>query len=76
MVRAFPAPIRFSGLSFSYNVAYAVVGGFTPVLLSVWMEASSLALAGYLMIFCLLGLAMGLFLLAWGDKPGLSHPVH
>lgn len=76
MVRAFPAPIRFSGLSFSYNVAYAVVGGFTPVLLSLWMEVSSLALAGYLMIFCLVGLAMGLFLLAWGDRPGLSHPVH
>ena len=28
-VAAFPAPIRFSGLSFSYNVAYAICGGAT-----------------------------------------------
>lgn len=36
MVQAFPAPIRFSGVSFSYNVAYAVFGGLTPLLVS-WL---------------------------------------
>ncbi len=34
MVRAFPAPVRFSGLSFSYNVSYAVFGGLTPVIVT------------------------------------------
>jgi MFS family permease len=30
-VSGFPAQVRFSGLSFSYNVAYAIAGGLTPV---------------------------------------------
>jgi hypothetical protein len=30
MVNAFPPVVRFSGLSFSYNVAYAIFGGLTP----------------------------------------------
>lgn len=34
MVSLFPAPIRFSGLSFSYNMAYAIFGGFTPPMIS------------------------------------------
>jgi MFS family permease len=33
MVTAFPPAVRFSGLSFSYNVAYAVSGGLTPPLI-------------------------------------------
>ncbi len=36
MVRAFSATMRFSGLSFSYNIAYAVFGGLTSVLVS-WL---------------------------------------
>jgi MFS family permease len=31
MVRAFPSPVRFSGVSFSYNLAYALFGGVTPL---------------------------------------------
>jgi len=34
MVRAFPSPVRFSGVSFSYNISYAVFGGVTPLLVS------------------------------------------
>ncbi|GAA4490265.1 MFS transporter [Gluconacetobacter tumulicola] len=34
MVRAFPPAIRFSGLSFSYNLSYAVFGGLTPACVS------------------------------------------
>ncbi|WP_109124427.1 MFS transporter [Dyella sp. C11] len=33
MVSAFPAPIRFSGVSFAYNVAYAVFGASTAPLI-------------------------------------------
>jgi MFS family permease len=30
MVRAFPPLVRYTGVSFSYNVAYAIFGGLTP----------------------------------------------
>ena len=32
MIAMFPPKIRFSGISFSYNVAYAIFGGLTPML--------------------------------------------
>ncbi len=31
MVRAFPPEVRFTGISFSYNVSYAIFGGLTPI---------------------------------------------
>lgn len=34
--RAFPAKIRYSGLSFSYNLAYAVFSAITPAL-TIWL---------------------------------------
>jgi hypothetical protein len=36
MVYAFPPQVRFSGVSFSYNIGCAVVGGITPLLVS-WL---------------------------------------
>ena len=36
MVHAFPPQVRFSGVSFSYNIGCAVVGGITPLLVS-WL---------------------------------------
>ncbi|MGC1550173.1 MAG: MFS transporter [Rhodanobacter sp.] len=38
MVEAFPPPVRFSGLSFSYNVAYAVFGASTVSMIG-WLAA-------------------------------------
>jgi len=35
MVTAFPPAVRFSGVSFSYNVAYALFGGLTPPLIGL-----------------------------------------
>ncbi|MGB3043765.1 MAG: hypothetical protein WBB98_11280 [Xanthobacteraceae bacterium] len=32
-IRSLPARVRFSGISFSYNVAYAIFGSITPVLI-------------------------------------------
>ena len=32
MVRAFRRKMRFTGISFSYNVSYAIFGGFAPIL--------------------------------------------
>jgi MFS family permease len=34
MVRAFPPVVRFTGVAFSYNIAYAVFGGMTPIVVS------------------------------------------
>lgn len=38
MVETFPAAIRFSGISFSYNLAYAISGGLTPLIVTWWMR--------------------------------------
>jgi MFS family permease len=55
LVRAFPAKIRFSGLSFSYNVAYAIFGGLTPVVLTIWLKSDKLAPAHYVAALALFG---------------------
>ncbi|WP_226571950.1 MFS transporter [Mangrovibacter yixingensis] len=62
MVRAFPAEVRFTGISFSYNVAYAIFGGLTPVLVTVLMGVSPMAPAWYVLALSLLGIGIGLVL--------------
>lgn len=61
-VRAFPPVIRFSGLSFSYNVAYAVFGGLTPVLVSLFLPLDPLAPAHYVLLLSVVGVLIGLYL--------------
>lgn len=70
LVRAFPPKIRFSGLSFSYNVAYAIFGGLTPVVLTLWMKSDRLAPAHYVAALALLGCA-----LAFVPVPGAGRKV-
>ena len=60
MVRAFPAAVRFSGLSFSYNVAYAIFGGLTPVFVSLLLPLAPLAPLYYLLAVCALSCVVGL----------------
>lgn len=62
MVNAFPAVVRFSGLSFSYNVAYAIFGGLTPMLVTLWMKNDVLAPSHYVMSLSALGFVIGLWL--------------
>ncbi|WP_429065832.1 MFS transporter [Aeromonas bestiarum] len=62
MVNAFPAVVRFSGLSFSYNVAYAIFGGLTPMLVTLWMKEDVLAPSHYVVSLSALGFAIGLLL--------------
>ncbi|HJU50123.1 MAG TPA: MFS transporter, partial [Pseudogulbenkiania sp.] len=50
LVRAFPPVVRFSGLSFSYNVAYAIFGGLTPVLVTLMMKSDKLAPSHYVVM--------------------------
>ncbi|WNG14932.1 MFS transporter [Cystobacter fuscus] len=66
MVRAFPAQVRFSGLSFSYNMAYAIFGGVTPLVVTLMIQASPLAPAHYVAAVGAVGLAVALYLLTAG----------
>lgn len=63
-VRAFPPEVRFTGLSFAYNMAYAVFGGLTPMLVSVWQQVDVMAPAHYVAAMGVLGVAMGFWPLA------------
>ncbi|WP_429092286.1 MFS transporter [Aeromonas rivipollensis] len=62
MVNAFPPVVRFSGLSFSYNVAYAIFGGLTPMLVTLWMKNDVLAPSHYVVSLATLGFVLGLWL--------------
>ena len=59
-LRLFPAPVRFSGLSFSYNVSYAIFGGLTPVVLSLWLRTDPMAPAYYVGGLSILGIGLAL----------------
>ena len=61
-VKAFPPVVRFSGLSFSYNVAYAVFGGLTPVAVSMLLPLDPLAPAHYVETLSAVGVLIGLYL--------------
>lgn len=64
MVAAFPPAIRFSGISFSYNVAYAIFGAITPPLVGLLAaKLGPLAPAHYVAITALVGIAVGAYLL-------------
>jgi MFS family permease len=56
MVRSFPPSVRFTGVSFSYNIAYAVFGGLTPLLVSWLAHLDRLSPAHYVAAVATLGL--------------------
>lgn len=68
MVRAFPARVRFSGLSFSYNVSYAVFGGLTPIAVTSALAINPMAHAWYLLFIAALTVGLGVYLSLHGDK--------
>lgn len=57
LVQAFPPAIRYSGISFAYNVAYALFGGLTPQFVSALVRHSPMAPAYYVAGLCVLGIA-------------------
>lgn len=64
MVKVFPTSVRYSGVSFSFNMAYAIAGGLTPLLISFFSDfVSKMASAIYVVGLFLLGTLVGLFLL-------------
>ena len=60
MVNAFPPVVRFSGLSFSYNLAYAIFGGLTPMAVALLLKQSPMGPAYYVVTLCLVGFLVGL----------------
>ncbi len=56
MVRSFPPAVRFTGVSLSYNLSYAVFGGVTPLLVSALAHWSRFSPAHYVAGVSLLGL--------------------
>jgi len=62
LVAAFPPAVRFTGISFAYNVAYAIVGGITPLVVATLMKSVALAPAHYVAALCVVGVAVALFI--------------
>jgi MFS family permease len=62
MVVAFPPAVRFSGLSFSYNIAYAAFGGLTPPLIGGMVKRFGvLAPAHYVAATAVIGMAVAIW---------------
>ena len=76
MVRGFPPVVRFSGISFSYNVAYAVFGGLTPIVVSLMMKSDPLAAPLYVAAICVLGALTTLFIKGAPRDRIRDHPMH
>lgn len=57
MVHAFPPEVRFSGVSFAYNLAYAVFGALTPILIGWVILRDPLGPAHYVAAAALVGAA-------------------
>ena len=55
MVRLFPSPVRFSGVSLSYNVPYALIGGLTPLLVAWLSHFDRMAPAHYVVATIFIG---------------------
>jgi MFS family permease len=68
MIEAFPPRIRFTGVSFSYNIGYAVFGGITPLLVSWLLTFDRLAPAHYVGALSLLGFGIGIFLFSMSRR--------
>ena len=71
-VDGFPPPVRFSGLSFAYNVAYAIAGGLTPVLLSLVIRDNPAAPMHYIAAMAAMGVGLGLFVAMRGRRGVLA----
>jgi MFS family permease len=70
LVQAFPAQVRFSGLSFSYNLSYAIFGGLTPIIVTLMLKSDKLGPAWYVIAVCLVGMLTSFFIKNRADTAG------
>ncbi|MCL6708991.1 MFS transporter [Pseudomonas sp. R2.Fl] len=62
MVMVFPARVRVTGISFSYNISYAVFGGLAPIVLAYLIHLTPMVVAYYLLFASVLGFGLGAYL--------------
>ncbi|MBV8665052.1 MAG: MFS transporter [Burkholderiaceae bacterium] len=62
LVNLFPPQVRFTGVSFSYNLAYAIFGGLTPIVITLMLKTMPLAPLLYVVAICSVGMATALSL--------------
>ncbi|MCC8535833.1 MFS transporter [Xanthomonas axonopodis pv. poinsettiicola] len=75
MVEAFPPAVRLSGVSFAYNLGYAVFGGLTPLLVVMLVKQHPMGAGYYVMLLALIGSVIGAGL--WRRSPAHPHrPTH
>ena len=72
MIALFPPTIRFSGISFSYNLSYAIFGGMTPIIVAWLLRFDRLAPAHYVVALSILGAGIGAFLINRGSTYGVE----
>jgi MFS family permease len=63
MVESFPAAIRFSGISFAYNVSYAIFGGLTPLIVTSLPSKDLIGAGHYVVLLCIVGFVIGVRML-------------
>ncbi|MAK92092.1 MAG: MFS transporter [Oleibacter sp.] len=71
-VKSFPAAIRFTGLSFSYNLAYAIFGGTTPLVVSMLLGYNPLAPVYYVSAVAVIGVIASLAVIRFRRQLDLS----
>jgi len=76
LVAAFPPPVRFSGISFAYNVAYAIFGGLTPPFVALLMAKQPLAPAHYVAAVAALGVVVAAVLAARESRAPVAAQAH
>lgn len=67
MVSLFPAQIRVSGISFTYNIAYALWASVTPLMLIALMPWSPWVCAGFALVMGTVGAAAAVYFGARND---------
>lgn len=61
--KMFPSEVRFSGVSFSTNTAYALSGGITPLLLTAGIHYTHWAITLYVLLLVVVGGGLGAMLM-------------
>lgn len=59
IIHRFPASVRFSGISFSYNLGQAIFGGLTPVIIILMAKEYPQGILFYVLFLALLGVYLG-----------------
>lgn len=60
IIHSFPAKIRYTGFSFSYNIAYAILGGVTPILFAIIKDTHPMWISAYVGFVMLIGILVAL----------------